>query len=78
MHKVLAIYQAPKKQYPVSARIVQIQPNKLVVFVEHETAGTIYTKSYGDFDSAEKALYRLKVPETNKYIFWGRTYKYAD
>ena len=78
MYKVLACYQAPKKQYPVSARIVQIQPNEIVVFVEHETAGVIYTKSYGDFDSAEKALYRLKVPETNKYIFWGRVYKYAD
>ena len=78
MYNVLACYQAPKKQYPVSARIVQIQPNELVVFVEHETAGTIYTKSYGDFDSAEKALYRLTVPETNKYIFWWRTYKYAD
>ena len=78
MYKVLARYQAPKKQYPVSARIVEIQPDELVVFVEHETAGTIYTKSYGDFDSAENALYRSKVPETNKYIFWGRTYKYAD
>ena len=78
MYKVIARYQAPKKQYPVSARIVQILPNEFVVFVWHETAGVIYTKSYGDFDSAEKALYRLKVPETNKYIFWGRTYKYAD
>lgn len=78
MHKVLARYQAPIKQYPASARIVQIPPNEFVVFVEHEAAGTIYTKSYGDFDSAEKALYRLKVPGTNKYIFWWRTYKYAD
>ena len=69
MYKVFARYQAHKKQYPVSARIVQILPNELVVFVEHETAGVIYTKSYGDFDSAEKALYRLKVPETNKYIY---------
>ena len=78
MYKVIALYQAPKKQCPVSARIVQIQPDDFVVYVDHETAGVIYTKSYGDFASAEKALYRLKVPESNKYIFWGRTYKYAD
>ena len=36
MYKVLACYQAPKKQYPVSARIVEILPNEFVVFVEHE------------------------------------------
>lgn len=78
MYKVLACYRAPKKQYPASARIVEIQQNEIIVFVDHDDVGVIYTKSYGDFDSAEKALYRLKVPGSNKYIFWGRTYKYVD
>ena len=55
MYKVISRYQAPKKQYPVSARVVQTLPNEFVVYVDHETAGVIYTKSYDDFDSAEEA-----------------------
>lgn len=76
MYKLISYYRSTSS-YPANARIVQVTPSEYVLFIQHDTVGTIHHRK-GRLNDLKKDLFSFIPYGLTRPILWKKVLENGD